>query len=344
MKTKIILSIILFLLTMPFYSQSKREIEAIEREIVELESKIREIENRPLRPDWMKAKFRERETYFFKRITISSNDVNGKLEADRLAQIQAFQAGADYLGYHVNVSNLNNASLKGNDAELSYIDDQAEKRISTRCVCEDKVEDKQTGDFRYEYLYEISKSGKVIAKFEPINCQSRALGKKKRDELLAADKQRLEELKKSKSEKIAKARKKIDGRAFAASMFVPGLGQMLKGKGGAGTGILLSELIFAGGGTACYFIRQNQDKKMNSITTTYDGYKVAKNMKNTMTIGMYSGYGTAGIIYVFNLFQAYLIKPTNEGIHRMSFEPTLIPISEYLRPNYAMGATIKINL
>ncbi len=135
--------------------------------------------------------------------------------------------------------------------------------------------------------------------------------------------------------------KKVNGKAIAASAFIPGLGQMLKGKGGAGAGILISEVALIGGGTACYFLGQKQDDIMKGRDTSYEAYMNAKSTKKSMDIAMYSCYGAAAAIYIFNLCHAYMCKPTEKGIHRLSFYPVIIPANELTTPNYAYGVGIQ---
>lgn len=139
----------------------------------------------------------------------------------------------------------------------------------------------------------------------------------------------------------AKVLQKVNGKAIAASAFIPGLGQMLKGKGGAGAGILISEVALVGGGTVCYFLGQKQSDIMKGRDTSYEAYTNAKNTKNTMDIAMYSCYGAAAAIYIFNLCHAYLCKPTEKGLQRLSYYPVIIPANELTTPNYAYGIGIQ---
>ena len=129
--------------------------------------------------------------------------------------------------------------------------------------------------------------------------------------------------------------------ALVASTFIPGMGQMLKKQGGSGAAFLISELAIFGGGTACYFLGQNQTSIMKT-TSSYEEFKNAKKMKNTYDIAMYSAFGIGAAVHVANMVHAWLVKDKNMPAH-ISFVPALIPTNEYSAPSYAMGAGVQIN-
>ncbi len=135
--------------------------------------------------------------------------------------------------------------------------------------------------------------------------------------------------------------KEASKRAIIASTFIPGMGQMLKKQGGSGTAFLISELALFGGGTACYFLGQNQLKNMKASTTSYEDYKTAKNMKNTLDIAMYACFGVGAAVHIANMVHAWYVKDKNPSI-RVAFVPAVIPINEFSNPSYAMGAGVQI--
>ena len=336
MKTKIILSCVLSMITISAFAQTSDK-------VAELEMKINKIESMPLKPDWVDFQLPDHDTFFFKRIAIQSEEVSSKMEADMLAQQRAFQSGADYLGYHINVASLN-ASLKGNDDEL-YIDGQAERKISARLVCEYQEKDK-TGSSKivtYWYLYEISKSGRIIAKFDSdFDCSNRQKSKERRDAITSDMRRQIEDIKIKEQKNLAQEKGKINGTALAASFFVPGAGQMYKGRAGVGTGILLGELALVGGGVTCYFLGKKQLDVMRGINVEYNDFHSAQKMYNTMRITSYTCYGAAAALYVFNLVNAYMIAPDKYKFPNWYCNATVIPVNEFSTPTYAMGATVQI--
>ena len=156
--------------------------------------------------------------------------------------------------------------------------------------------------------------------------------------------------KKTKAEEyLEKKMKQIDGIALAASFFVPGAGQMYKGEGGKGAGILISEVALVGGGVTCYFLGKKQLNIMRDRTVEYTAFNAAQKNYNTMRIISYSCYGAAAALYIFNLCHAYLMHPSEDpkvkkrlGVEEIGFCPSIMPINEFSNPSYAMGAGIQI--
>ena len=141
-----------------------------------------------------------------------------------------------------------------------------------------------------------------------------------------------EKNKNDEEEQKKEKKKHVDGVALAASFFVPGAGQMYKGEGGKGSGILLGELALVGGGVTCYFL----------------GNTARKNYE-TIRIVSYACYGPAAALYIFNLCHAYLMHPSEKekvkkrlGVDGLVFYPAVLPINEYSHSSYAMGASIQI--
>ncbi|GEM_PF-2824125 len=289
------------------------------------------INNRPLTPDWVSFSLPDNDTFFFKPISISAKDVKGKFEADQLAQRMAFQAGADYLGYFINTRALN-SSIRENGDDM-YIDGDADKKISARLVCEYQ-EPEAKGSSKivtYWYLYEISKSGRKIAQFDTdFDCSSRRKTIALRDSIENANKQ-----------KVLLQQRHSNARALAASTFIPGMGQMLKGQEGSGTAFLLSELALFGGGTACYFLGQNRSNIMKATGTTYKQYTNAKQMKNTYDIAMYACFGVGAAVHITNMVHAWIVKDKHLP-QNITFAPSIIQTNDFTQPSYAYGAGVQI--
>lgn len=131
-----------------------------------------------------------------------------------------------------------------------------------------------------------------------------------------------------------------NGRALAASFFIPGMGQMIKRRYTEGAFTLIGELTLVGGGVGTYFIGKEQLKIMQDKNVEYQAFQSAKGMYNTMRIVSYTCYGVAAALYIFNLYRAYTVTPRiKNGI---AFNPTLIPTNEYAHSSYAMGASVYI--
>lgn len=138
-----------------------------------------------------------------------------------------------------------------------------------------------------------------------------------------------------------KEQKKLSNtRAIVASTFIPGLGQMIKGQGGAGAAFLVSELALFGGGTTCYFLGQENLKKMQAYGVSYDDYLAAQKNKQVCDIAMYTCFGLGAAVHITNMVHAWLC-PDKHLQSTVSFAPTLIPTNEYSSPSYAMGVGVQ---
>lgn len=136
-------------------------------------------------------------------------------------------------------------------------------------------------------------------------------------------------------------RKKSNTNAIIASAFIPGTGQMLKGHRGKGAAFLVCELALFGGGTACYFMGQEQLKIMKSTNTTYEQYSQARNKKNTIDIAMFTCYGVGAAVHIGNMVHAWYVKDKKLA-QNITFAPAIIPTNEYTTPSYAYGAGVQI--
>ena len=136
-------------------------------------------------------------------------------------------------------------------------------------------------------------------------------------------------------------RKKKNTTAIVASTFIPGMGQMLKKQGGSGAAFLISEVALFGGGTACYFLGQEQLKTMKAAGTSYNNYKEAKNMKGTLDIAMYTCFGVGIAVHIANMVHAWYVKDKHLPVN-VAFVPAVIPVNEFSTPSYATGAGVQI--
>ncbi len=128
-----------------------------------------------------------------------------------------------------------------------------------------------------------------------------------------------------------------DGKALAASFFIPGSGQMIKRHYTEGVFTLVGELALVGGGVGTYFIGKKQLGIMQDRTVEYEAFHSAQKMYNTMRIVSYSCYGAAAALYIFNLYRAYTVQARPKRAY--AFYPTVIPAEDY---NVAMGVGMTI--
>ena len=131
-----------------------------------------------------------------------------------------------------------------------------------------------------------------------------------------------------------------NGKALAASFFIPGMGQMIKRRYTEGTFTLIGELALVGGGVGTYFIGKKQLDIIQNRAVEYEAFKSAQNTYNTMRIVSYTCYAAAAALYIFNLYRAYTVTPRIK--RNFAFYPTLIPSNEYTQPTYALGAGMSI--
>lgn len=256
-----------------------------------------------LAPDWVHIQLPQRIStdYFYHLITIE--DATSRSEAEDKAERQAYQAAAKNQGIYI-------------DAATAKVSEM-EKKIYLKLACTYKEE--KNGENIYYFLYQISESGKKKPHYDNCDCFSTELGYGQRKELIY----------------------KSNARAIAASSFIPGVGQMLKGRGGSGAAFLLSELALFGGGTACYFLGQDQVKIMKATGTTYEQYTNAKKMKNTLDIAMYAAFGAGAAVHIGNMVHAWVVQDKHLA-QNLTFAPAIIPLNEYSQPSYAYGAGVQI--
>lgn len=254
---------------------------------------------RELAPDWVHIQLptRTNSTYFYQVFTIE--DAANRTEAEDKAERMAYQTAAKNQGIYIDAATLNVSEM--------------EKKIFLRQRCAYK--EVKNGNNIYHFLYQISESGRTKPQYDDCDCNDTRLGKK----------QILDRVKKS------------NARAIAASTFIPGMGQMLKGQYGAGCGFLLGELALFGGGTACYFLADKQSDIMAKRGTSYDDYMKAKNSKESCNIAMYCCFGAGAALHIVNMCHAYFCFDKKLARRLSAFEPTIIPVNDYSNTNFAVG-------
>ena len=107
------------------------------------------------------------------------------------------------------------------------------------------------------------------------------------------------------------------------SAVVPGLGQMGKGYYAEGWLTLTGELLFVGGGAYSYYMAQQQLEVMRDAATPYADWHAAQNSYNTFRTASYIAWGSAAVLYLFNLYRAYSMQPRRTT--GLALAPSVMP-------------------
>ena len=280
------------------------------------------------RPDWVwEAPRPSNGTYLY---VVEHGEGNTKREALNQALGRVFQSTANRLGQAISTDDINKAVQAGTDYEVIA----RNMKVPINKVCEFPVQDTLTNSWTMYILCQVAKAGNITPEFEATDeCT-------KHNRFDAAMKRWREE-KTAEQEKQNREILKSNGRALVASTFIPGMGQMLKKQGGSGAAFLISEVALFGGGTACYFLGQEQLKTMKAAGTSYNSYKEAKDMKGTLDIVMYTCFGVGIAVHIANMVHAWYVKDKHLPVN-VAFVPAVIPTNEYTTPSYAYGAGVQI--
>ncbi len=291
------------------------------------------------RPDWtFRQPAPENSTYMY---VVEHGEGKTKREALNQAIGRVFQSTANRIGSVVSTDEINRAVQAGQDYEVIA----RNMKVPVNKVCEFAIQDTTDYSWTMYILCQVAKSGNITPEFETSEeCTKHTIFDEAMAQWNSQVKKREDEEKQREAEerrRIKREQRKIDGTALAASFFIPGAGQMYKGKGGVGAGILVGELALVGGGVTCYFFGKKQLEVMRGINVEYDAFHSAQKLYNTMRITSFSCYGAAAALYIFNLCNAYMIEP-DHWKHPVYFSATTIPTCEFSTPTYAMGASVQI--
>lgn len=280
-------------------------------------------EGRPI-PDWALGQTPEPydNTYYYKVIECDGNDMES---ARNKAIKQAFQQAMSFVSTSVKSDDVYKAIDSGRG--LNVISETFSIPIYFTCEFSRKMP--HDGKWHYWILCQIAVRGNVTPNFNThyIDCNTHDLWDERKEQA---------------AKDVLKERKKVDGAALAASFFIPGAGQMYKGRGGVGTGILLGEIALVGGGVTCYFFGKKQLDVMRGVNVEFEAFRSAQQLYNTMRIASYSCYGAAAALYIFNLCNAYMITPSSRKFPQLSYNAAFIPVNEFTAPTYALGASVQI--
>ena len=279
-------------------------------------------------PDWIYVTPRPgNATYLY---VVEHGEGNTLREALNQAIARVFQTTANRIGVVISTDEINRAVQSGTDYEVIA----RKMKVPVNKVCEFSIQDTITNSWIMYVLCQVAKTGNITPEFE-------ATDECTKQTRFENDMKKWLEQKQAKENAKKKTVAKSNGRALVASTFIPGLGQMLKGQGGSGAAFLLSEVVLFGGGTACYFLGQEQSKIMKSTGTTYEQYSDAKKMKNTLDIAMYTAFGIGAVVHIGNMVHAWVVKDKHLA-QNITFAPAIIPTNEYTTPSYAYGAGVQI--
>lgn len=135
--------------------------------------------------------------------------------------------------------------------------------------------------------------------------------------------------------------------AGVESALLPGLGQMTKHRGGAGTGFLVGELVLVGGAIGIYFSAKNTSSwgKPHSVKERgySSNYNFFINRYNTLRIINHSLFYSAAALHLINIVHAVCVKPKYKTkkvkSNNLSMYPALIPNS---RNDMALGLGVTL--
>ena len=122
--------------------------------------------------------------------------------------------------------------------------------------------------------------------------------------------------------------------SLAKSAVVPGLGQMGKGYQTEGWLTLGGEVLLVGTGVGCYFMAHHQLEIMRDASTQYTDWNTARNTYNTLRTVSYIAWGSAAVLYAFNLYRAFSMQPKRTS--GIAFAPSLMPTHNGLTPTISL--------
>ena len=122
--------------------------------------------------------------------------------------------------------------------------------------------------------------------------------------------------------------------SLAKSAVVPGLGQMGKGYQAEGWLTLGGELLLVGTGVGSYFMAQNQLEVMRDASTSYADWNSARNSYNTLRTVSYIAWGSAAVLYAFNLYRAFSMQPKRTS--GLALAPSMMPTENGITPTLSL--------
>ncbi len=122
--------------------------------------------------------------------------------------------------------------------------------------------------------------------------------------------------------------------ALAKSAVIPGLGQMGKGRYGAGIATLVGEISLIGVGVGSYLLAQDRLGVIRSSQVSYPDFVNARQSYNTLFAVNRAAWCAAGVLYVYNLVRAFTIQP--RGANTLSLAPSILIMPDAATPFFGM--------
>ncbi len=283
---------------------------------------------RPPLPDWVFEKPERSNRTFYYHVERATGET--ETEARNNAYTQAFMQVALKLGIPLNTEDISEAVASGTNVKL--LSQRFTIPMNVACYCSRPND--EFGGWTYWLLCQIPEVGYADnARFDDFNeCYRHERYDQRQKELAAkVEKQRQDSLRIVRNE---------NAKALAASIFIPGAGQMVKHHYVEGAITLVGEVTLLGAGVGTYFGAKKQTQIMNSYGIDYATYQSAQKAKPIYQGVSYTCFGLAAVLYGVNLWRAYTLEPKQRNY---AFYPTIIPVENTTNSNYALGigATIK---
>ena len=190
------------------------------------------------------------------------------------------------------------------------------------------------GWFCYDYMQDGASSNAEAIRQDSI-AKAESLAKARQDSIRKAQE---EELHQQRLREAKKQKTKDNATAFVGSVFIPGLGQMIKGHGTEGAFTLVGELGFLGTGIGTYYAAKNKLNLIQNEALDYSTYIQTTKSYEALRITSYTMYAAAGVLYAFNLYRAWCAPHKNKQYY--SFYPTVIPTNDQ-QLALGVGMTVK---
>ncbi|MCR4828106.1 MAG: hypothetical protein K5864_01435 [Bacteroidales bacterium] len=220
-------------------------------------------------------------------------------EAYNQAMLRVFQSTANRLGRPFDINEVDKALAGGNDFQT--LSRQYNIPVNKVDQYDEQLKD---GTYRVWVLCQVAVSGNVQPQWEELRREGEV----------------------------------NNWTSLAKSAVVPGLGQMGKGYVAEGVMTLGGEVLLVGTGLGCYFMAQQKLDVMNDPTTRYVDWNAARNDYNTLQTVSYIAWGSAAVLYAFNLYRAYAMQP--KRVSGVAYAPALMLSPTGLTP----GLSLTINL
>lgn len=289
------------------------------------------------RPDWTyRTPSPENATYLY---VVEHGEGLSQREAMNQAIARVFQSTANRIGQFVSTEEINRSLQSG----ASYNVIGRNIKVPINKVCEHSIQDKKTGEWSIYILCQVAKAGNITPEFGNFDgCSAHTLF----DKQMGYYKEKLEEYVNdsiAKAEKDAKELKKKENapnvKSLVSSIFVPGLGQILKGHALEGSLTMVGSIGCLAVGIGTYASGKKQLEFIKENKLGINEFKSAKKKYKSLQATSYIFYSLSGIIYAFNLYRSWTIETKKYSSFYYSFYPTVIPSENDL----ALGVGMSVN-